>query len=338
MRVIERRPQLNIGSTVEHKYRRTKFIIIGSLLIGLLLLRIISGHVSASGIPEIMSGVSGSCIEDSNSVNNNSVVYIRPCDGSNSQVWSLSGLYIKHNNDCLTTSSENTDSNILASICNNEPSQLWLKDKEGFYNPNSQLCLSNSNGSVNSPLKIESCNNLSSPNEIWSVILPGGSKLSNSYDCKNLTSGQVVACNAENEWVHWQNGANHESLLTAYTDGNAYEEWCADFVSYVYKESGQPLNNGERNNWDEYDANSIQNDGFKIEDPSTYTPKPGDIAYFTYNGGHVEIVISGGKTPTFIYGDSGTTDPTTGNGDMASNTLTSYLGEGQLEYYLTPSN
>lgn len=338
MRVIDRKQRESVGTKIEHNHRRTKLIILGSILLGLILLRTVSGHVGASGIPEIMSGISGSCIEDSNNEVNNSVVYLSPCNGSPSQAWNLSGLFIVHSNYCLSTSSTNQNSDILASTCVKGANQIWLKDKSGFYNPNSQLCLANSNASLISSLKIENCSNITNPSETWSVIQPSVTKPSALYNCKNLTSGLLVACNAENEWIKWQNSNNHESLLTAYTDGNAYEEWCADFVSYVYKESGQPITNGERNNWDEYNANNIQNDGFKIEYPPTYTPKPGDIGYFTYNGGHVEIVISGGNTPTFIYGDSGKTDPTTGNGDMAANTLTSYPGEGQLEYYLTPVN
>jgi len=66
-------------------------------------------------------------------------------------------------------------------------------------------------------------------------------------------------------------------------------------------------------------------------------PLAGDVAYFNYGGGHVEIVVSGGQTPTFVYGDSGVTDPTTGNGQMTTNTITQKANEGQLIYYLSPN-
>jgi len=68
-----------------------------------------------------------------------------------------------------------------------------------------------------------------------------------------------------------------------------------------------------------------------------YIPKTGDVAYFNYNGGHVEIVVSGGSKPTFVYGNSATIDPTTGNGEMEANTETSDGSLGQLVYYLSPN-
>ena len=77
--------------------------------------------------------------------------------------------------------------------------------------------------------------------------------------------------------------------------------------------------------------------GYTIHYASTgYLPKPGDVAFFNYSAGHVEIVISGGKQPTFIYGDSGTIDPTTGNGQMKANTILGNVS-GQVVYYLSPN-
>jgi len=62
-----------------------------------------------------------------------------------------------------------------------------------------------------------------------------------------------VACYAAKEWAAWQApGSNHNALLNVYADGNGYEEWCADFISYVYKEAGYPFSGGERDGWDEY--------------------------------------------------------------------------------------
>jgi hypothetical protein len=147
-----------------------------------------------------------------------------------------------------------------------------------------------------------------------------------------------VACYAERQWAAWQAGSsNHQALLTDYTDGNSYEEWCADFVSYVYREAGYPFTNGERDGWDEYDADNIQYMGLTMHAASNYTPQPGDIAYFDYPGGHVEIVVAGGPHPTFIYGDSNTIDPTINNGDMNEDSLTSDGAAGQVMYYLSPS-
>jgi cell wall-associated NlpC family hydrolase len=147
-----------------------------------------------------------------------------------------------------------------------------------------------------------------------------------------------VACYAEKEWTTWQSGGiSHDTLLNSYTNGSPDEEWCADFVSYVYKEAGYPFTQGSSNGWDENNANYIQYMGFAMHSASSgYVPKPGDIAFFNYNAGHVEIVVSGGSHPTFIYGDSATIDPTTGNGQMKANTILSD-SDGQIVYYLSPN-
>jgi hypothetical protein len=156
--------------------------------------------------------------------------------------------------------------------------------------------------------------------------------------CNVGTKGDQVACYAKRQWAAWQSGsAIHEALLTDYTQGNTNEEWCADFVSYVYKEAGFPFENGERNNWDEYNANNVQYMGFTLHPAGSYLPRPGDVAYFNYPGGHVEIVVSGGTHPTFVYGDAGTIDPATGNGDMTENSFTSDGTAGQVVYYLSPN-
>jgi cell wall-associated NlpC family hydrolase len=126
-------------------------------------------------------------------------------------------------------------------------------------------------------------------------------------------------------------------LLNDYTEGNINEEWCADFVSYIYREAGYPFTDGERNNWDQYTAGDVQYMGFTLHPAGSYMPEPGDVAYFDYPGGHVEIVVSGGKHPTFIYGDAGTIDPATHNGDMTENSFTNDGAAGQVVYYLSPN-
>jgi hypothetical protein len=150
----------------------------------------------------------------------------------------------------------------------------------------------------------------------------------------------MVACYAIKEWVNWTTEPNnHVNLLANYTGGSAftYEEWCADFVSYVYKQAGYPFTNGNYEGWDEDLAPDVINQGF-TQQPSSYVPQPGDVAYFDYPGGHVEIVVVGGKTPTFIYGNSATIDPTTGNGEMAANTITHDPVLGSLQYYMSPNS
>jgi hypothetical protein len=220
--------------------------------------------------------------------------------------------------------------------CNGSPGETWNIDLSGYENPNSGLCLDAPSNKTNYQLAIDSCNNLSRIGESWTAA--SWSNNNSSASCVSGTKGEQVACFAEKQWVAWQTGlSNHKILLTDYTDGNSYEEWCADFVSYVYKEAGYPFTAGERNGWDEYNANNIQYMGFTMHSAASYSPKPGDVAFFDYAGGHVEVVATGGKTPTFIYGDSNTADPATGNGEMNEDSLTSDGSAGQVIYYLSPN-
>jgi hypothetical protein len=223
------------------------------------------------------------------------------------------------------------------SPCNGSDGQVWLRDQGGYQNPNSTLCLSASTKNPHQSLFIATCNNLYDSYETWSPVVSSNSSKILTYNCSG-SEGQLVACYAEKEWTTWNDKTiSHEQLLSSYTDGAPYEEWCADFVSYVYREAGFAFTQGSADGWDENNANYIQYMGFTMHMAgSGYRPQPGDVGYFDYNGGHVEIVISGGSHPTFIYGDSATIDPSTGNGQMKTNTI---IGNeyGQIVYYLSPN-
>lgn len=279
---------------------------------------------------EIYSGWSGFCLDDFHNENkNNAQVDIWGCNNSLAQSWSLNLSQIKHAGLCLTADSI---SNINLSKCNDLASQVWLRDRNSYFNPKNQLCLGAPKASDGQLLDLMKCSIGNNKSLTWLT----------SFDYKNYVckggQGEVVACNAIKQWMIWQNEPySHEQLLTIYTGDAPYEEWCADFVSYIYKVSNFPFSNGNYNYWDENNANQIVNQGFKVQYGPNYQPLPGDVAYFNYNGGHVEIVISGGSQPTFIYGDSATIDPTTNNGQMEANTITSVKGEGSLQYYLSPT-
>lgn len=297
--------------------------------------RLVANHVSADS-PKITSGVSGQCLNDRNDGAGKTTVDSWGCNDTTAQVWVVNGTAITHeSNDCLTVANNSTSSGatVILSSCDGGSGQVWLRDKGGYYNPNSTMCLSASATDPSGSLFISSCSGLSSSQEIWSPSPDGETNI-----CTG-TQGQKVACSAEKEWISWQSGTiSHEALLNTYTDGAPYEEWCADFVSYVYKEAGYPFTGGEANGWDENIASNIQNMGFSEHSAASgYVPKAGDVAYFNYSGGHVEIVISGGKTPTFIYGNSATIDPSTGNGEMMANTIMSDGNQGQVVYYLSPN-
>lgn len=283
---------------------------------------------------EIHSGISGDCLDDHEDGSvNGSVADDYTCNGSQAQAWEVAGINIKHGNLCLSTAgSAKIGSPVLLNTCASLASQIWLKDGSGLYNPASQLCLSGPVDLEGNSLSLQACNSLTKSYEVWTSP-------DLTIDCSGVRQqGDRVACFAEKEWETWQSGSiSHESLLNSYTDGAPYEEWCADFVSYVYKEAGYPFVNGEADGWDESNANYVQNQGFTIHNQSNYTPQPGDVGFFDYSGGHVEIVISGGKQPTFIYGNSATIDPTTGNGEMEANTKLQDGDLGNLVYYLSPN-
>ena len=295
-----------------------------------------------SDSPNIKLASSGYCLDDfQNRLSNSNLVEAWGCNSSRAQIWTVKGINIVHDNKyCLSVvnNAKNRGSMVVMDPCNGSSGQIWLRDKGGYRNPNSALCLSASLNSPNQSLFIDSCNNLNKSVEIWSPVSSASSTKILNTSCSGLTSqGLLIACYAEREWTTWQSGSIlHVNLLASYTDGSPNEEWCADFISYVYKEAGYPFTQGAANGWDENNANNIQYMSFTLHQASSgYVPRPGDVAYFSYNGGHVEIVIAGGQHPTFIYGDSATIDLTTGNGQMEANTI---LGNstGQLVYYLSP--
>ncbi len=304
--------------------------------------RYLQDHVSAA-TSKITSGVSGYCLDDHKDiVTNSAVVDDWGCNGTSAQDWVATDTTITHDDKyCLSVQDNSTDkeANVTLDSCNGAPGQVWLRDQTGYQNPNSGLCLSTSPSQTDGHLFLDSCSNLSSQQETWSPVSLSDKSGKDSITCSG-SEDEKVACYAVKEWTSWQSGTiSHENLLNSYTDGAPYEEWCADFVSYVYKEAGYPFTQGETNGWDENIAGNIQNQGdFTMHSASSgYVPHAGDVAFFDYPGGHVEIVVSGGKTPTFVYGDSATIDPSTGNGDMEANTITSEPNLGQLTYYLSPN-
>ena len=316
----------------------------GKIVLGLVLLIVVAliathlrpGSADAAA-SEIHSGVAGYCLDvHKNGTAAGTTVDNYSCNSTPAQSWTTTYDKIQHgNNLCLSVqgNSKIAGSSVVLNPCSQDPGQVWLRDQNGFENPNSGMCLALPTGNDAEQVIIATCSLPSQMAEKWT---PPDNQSSSS--CQQGTNGDKIACEAAKEWNTWQSEpTNHPALLSSYTDGAPYEEWCADFVSYVYREAGYPFTGGEANGWDESNANNVQNMGFTMHSPANYTPKPGDVAYFDYSGGHVEIVVSGGKTPTFVYGNSGTIDPTTGNGQMEANTKTSDGSLGSLVYYLSPN-
>jgi hypothetical protein len=300
------------------------------IIIGLVSVLYLHNGRTVTSDNAIRSGISGACLDVFHSEKiNNVVVDTASCNGTSAQNWTTTAFTIRHQNtnSCLSTTSGGL---IALDSCSDVPGQVWLRDNQGYYNPNTGKCLTA--GKVGTQLQLGSCNNMS-----WDGVTWNPESAAQAPVC-NGSKGSVVVCETAKEWAAWvATGSNHESLLTKYTDGTPYEQWCADFISYVYKESGFPFTSGSADGWDENDANSVQYMGFTMHPADgSYLPKAGDVAFFNYPGSHVEVVVSGGKNPTFIYGDSAEIDPTTGNGQMKANTITQD-SSGQLEYYLSPN-
>ena len=304
-------------------------------LIAFIIFRIGTGSADALHA-SIRSGTSGYCLDDyKDGLKSGNKVLLWGCNTSSAQDWTVSGDRIKHGTSCLTVrdNQKTSYSPVVIADCDaTAPGQVWLKDKTSYFNPNSTMCLTAPR--PKQPVVIAPCGSAHAGNQTWTPVTP---KTTTQADACHGSEGELVACYAEREWVLWQSGTvSHEDLLAKYTDGAPYEAWCADFVSYVYKEAGHPFTQAY-DGWDENTADAIQNYGFTMHLASSgYIPKPGDIAYFDYIGGHVELVVSGGSTPTFIYGNSGTIDPTTGNGQMKANTIVDDQSDGKLVYYLSP--
>ena len=290
----------------------------------------------AAGVSsDVKSGIKGYCLDDhDDSASAGAAVDSWRCNDSEAQTWTVGISSIKHGDSlCLAVDRNGTSTGdkVVLNACNTDPGQVWLIDQGGFYNPNSNMCLALPNDQTTQQLVIASCSYVSEGYEQWQSASPPS--------CKDTTGGERIACFAVQEWSSWQTGnPSHETLLNTYTDGAPYEEWCADFVSYVFKEAGSPFTGGETNGWDENIANNVQYQGFTLHPAILYIAQPGDVAFFDYAGGHVEIVVSGGPTPTYVYGNSATIDPTTGNGQMEANTISDEGTLGQVSYFLTRNN
>lgn len=290
-----------VPSKLNYHPKRRAFLFIAFLgIIGFLTLN----HVyAAMASNELRFGINSNCLQANGSGKSNISVSVGDCSGNESQDWTTTDTTIQHGiNGCLAVQSDgvNVGDSVVMNLCSTAPGQVWLRDQTGYLNPNSGLCLS---GSSTGSLTIQNCNTASQTQTWTPYDVQKKTNITNS--CNSLLGSAKVACYAISNWNNWQSPtSDHNALLNTYSDGNGYESWCADFVSYIYKQAGYALTNGERSGWDEYEADLLQYDGFTVHMAGNYVPKVGDIAYFNYPGGHVELVVSGGSKPTYVYGDS----------------------------------
>ncbi len=180
-------------------------------------------------------------------------------------------------------------------------------------------------------------NNLAAPSDVQAIS-----------DCAGTVSGSVrqqIAGLAQQELDLWKKQPGYDKApnfpyaQTGYLkySQNRKEEWCADFVSWIYKQAGKPL--GPGGNWAVPYVPNLQiigekNQGFHWHTPGDgYTPQPGDLAI--HGGKHVNILVSvSGNKTTYIGGDQGP-GPYPG-GSIVSIEIGNGYYSGGVTGYVTP--
>lgn len=131
---------------------------------------------------------------------------------------------------------------------------------------------------------------------------------SNSVGCQatniSTVSGpaaQRIVSVAKQEFGRNPVPVEFDQNVLKYTD-NRRENWCADFVSWVYKEAGVPFTGGASGGWRQAGVENLQK-WFKANQTyfnvGSQLPRPGDVAFYIgsqtpdeSSGRHVNIVIS----------------------------------------------
>ena len=168
---------------------------------------------------------------------------------------------------------------------------------------------------------------------------------------------QNVVCIATNELKeHWLpiTPTTQYSYYKTYTQG-ATEQWCADFVSWVYNQAGYPFAGG--GGWrfpgviDIYNLGELNQKFHWHSSTSGYVPQPGDLAIhydptLTNPYYHVNLVVAvntATQTVTYIGGDQpNPIAPVTYYGTSNSNSVVSsgpgvgYYNNGDIKGYVSP--
>jgi hypothetical protein len=148
---------------------------------------------------------------------------------------------------------------------------------------------------------------------------------------------QNIVCIAEQELTLWQSQSAGfaETGYYKYSD-NTVEEWCADFASWVYDQSGDPFTGGLSSGWRlpavaEIETLGQQNSTFHWHPAgSNYTPQPGDLAIHAQDGivAHVNIFISSNDgVSEYIGGDQ----PGPGGDDVGQSVVSMVAGYGNWD-------
>ena len=165
-------------------------------------------------------------------------------------------------------------------------------------------------------------------------------------ECSDIsgTVREKVIQIAEREYAAWSNGrkTSNGGDFTEYTYG-VNGEWCAWFVSWVYKEAGYPVNDNAQPYYSF--VSGLMELGQKNEkfewhlNDGTYTPRPGDIAIHgsADRQFHTNLVISA-ESPsviTTIGGNEGDANLTPADRNIKKSESSSYWA-GQAYGYVSP--
>lgn len=173
----------------------------------------------------------------------------------------------------------------------------------------------------------------------------GGCASSNTCNAgvANATEGlsplrQTVVCLANQELAKWdpQTGALKPGTGYLVYSQDRHENWCADFVSWIYNQANYPLKPGA--GWNVPYVPNVQKIGeegikFQWHAVSGYTPKPGDLAI--HGDHHVNIVVGvSGKNMYLVGGNQG-------QGDLELSAVTGpnetdFTDSGDVTGFVTP--
>lgn len=109
---------------------------------------------------------------------------------------------------------------------------------------------------------------------------------------------------AKKEFEEFEEKTANEKIKI-YVNGEKWEPWCADFVSWIYKEAGQEFKNPNSGGWRIPGIWTLR-EYFEREsrwrEPNTYQPQVGDVVIYNNGvfGGHTNIVVfsNGNKIKT----------------------------------------
>lgn len=146
-------------------------------------------------------------------------------------------------------------------------------------------------------------------------LAPVPSEAFPNVDKSTLTSQQQrVISLASSEYQ--KHPVSYDRTVLTYTDGNK-EAWCADFVSWIMQQTGQPYTNPHSGSWripgvftlqEYYQADK------RYAAAADYRPQPGDVAFYIgrhtydmFSTSHVALVVSvnGNKMTTLGGNENG---------------------------------